>query len=367
MSEWRETAWGDMISLQRGYDITKSEQVLSGQVPVVSSGGISSFHDTAMSQGPGVLVGRKGTLGRVYFVEGPFWPHDTTLWVRDFKGNLPRFVYYALKGIDARLLNVGSASPTLNRNDVHPLPVSWPESYGEQRTIADLLGALDDKIISNAKLIGTSEELAVGIASESVPTVTLSEIVSHHKRSVDPTSLDDALVEHFSLPAFDAQHAPEVVAPQAVKSAKLEICQPSVLASKLNPRFPRIWDVPALGTRRGLASTEFLVLDSRFSSSSVLWSVLSQPSFSTSLESQVAGTSGSHQRVRPADLLATQVIDPRTMPDQAKDAITSLGLCAAAYRSESAKLATMRDTLLPELMTGRIRVKDADRVVGKVI
>lgn len=116
-----------------------------------------------------------------------------------------------------------------------------------------------------------------------------------------------------------------------------------------------------------LASTEFLVLESRYSSSSVLWSVVCQPGFSSSLESQVAGTSGSHQRVRPADLLATEVLDPRTMSDQVQDAITALGQSIASYRSESLKLAELRDALLPELMSGRLRVKDAERVVEDAV
>ena len=102
MGEWIETTWGDVVTLQRGFDITKNEQASDGIVPVVSSGGVASFHDESKSDGPGVIMGRKGTLGRVYYVPGPYWPHDTTLWVKDFKGNVPRFVYYALKSVDRR-------------------------------------------------------------------------------------------------------------------------------------------------------------------------------------------------------------------------------------------------------------------------
>src|SRR5438552_3827260 len=76
--------------LQRGFDITKDEQI-DGHVPVVSSGGIKSYHNVAKVQGPGVVVGRKGTLGSVHYVDGAYWPHDTTLWVKDFRRNDPRF------------------------------------------------------------------------------------------------------------------------------------------------------------------------------------------------------------------------------------------------------------------------------------
>ena len=93
---WQNCTIGDQITLQRGVDITK-KTARPGEVPVISSGGTSTYHDTAISEGPGVVIGRKGTLGTVFWSEGPYWPHDTTLWVKDFKGNDPRFVYYFLQ------------------------------------------------------------------------------------------------------------------------------------------------------------------------------------------------------------------------------------------------------------------------------
>jgi type I restriction enzyme S subunit len=123
--EWKRTTVGDQVILQRGFDITKDQQN-EGAVPVVSSGGIKSFHDRAMVQAPGVVIGRKGTLGKAFYLENDFWPHDTTLWVRDFKGNVPRLVYYFFTGLDVKKLNSGTANPALNRNHVHPVEVHWP-------------------------------------------------------------------------------------------------------------------------------------------------------------------------------------------------------------------------------------------------
>lgn len=137
MPEWRAVTIGDVITLQRGFDITRVEQ-RPGPIPVISSGGISSYHDTSAATGPGVVIGRKGTLGRAFYLSGDYWPHDTTLWVKDFKGNLPKFVYYFFLGLDVMGLDVGSANPTLNRNHVHPIQVRWPER-GDQEGIADVL------------------------------------------------------------------------------------------------------------------------------------------------------------------------------------------------------------------------------------
>jgi type I restriction enzyme S subunit len=124
---WRVGNLDELAVLQRGFDITKDQQ-RPGAVPVVSSGGIASYHDTAAKKGPGVVLGRKGVVGSVWYVEGDYWPHDTTLWVKDFKGHGARFVYYFFKynALSLTALDVGSANPTLNRNHVHGLRVLLP-------------------------------------------------------------------------------------------------------------------------------------------------------------------------------------------------------------------------------------------------
>lgn len=159
VGDWIETTIGEQVTLQRGFDITKAQQH-PGAVPVVSSGGISSYHDTATARGPGVILGRKGVVGSVYYIRSHYWPHDTTLWVKDFHGNNPRFVYYFFKYIAPRIakMDVGSANPTLNRNHVHPIHTLWP-SIPDQSIIADILGTLDDKIELNRRMNSTLETM----------------------------------------------------------------------------------------------------------------------------------------------------------------------------------------------------------------
>ena len=158
--EWVETTVGEQATLQRGIDITKMDQ-RAGVVPVVSSGGVSSYHDTSAATGPGVVLGRKGVVGSVYYVPSDYWPHDTTLWVKDFHGNDRRFVYYFFRWLAPRIatMDVGSANPTLNRNHVHPIEVRWPTHVNEQRAIAHILGTLDDKIELNRRMNETLEAI----------------------------------------------------------------------------------------------------------------------------------------------------------------------------------------------------------------
>ena len=134
---WDVAPVGRKIVLQRGCDITKDQQQ-EGGVPVVSSGGVSSFHNEALVQAPGVVVGRKGTAGAVYYIAVDFWPHDTTLYVSEFFRTDVRYAYFKLLSMDLASYDTGSANPTVNRNLIHPVAVSWPPVV-EQRAIADFL------------------------------------------------------------------------------------------------------------------------------------------------------------------------------------------------------------------------------------
>jgi type I restriction enzyme, S subunit len=129
---WERCTLGDQITLQRGKDITK-KSAKPGKIPVISSGGVSFFHDKAFVSGPGVLLGRKGSVGKVHFSNVDYWPHDTTLFVKDFKGNLPRFVYFFFKQFPISHYEASAANPSLNRNNLHPVKVLWPPLDLQQR------------------------------------------------------------------------------------------------------------------------------------------------------------------------------------------------------------------------------------------
>ena len=157
--KWQETTLGEVIELKRGYDLPKRER-FPGAVPLVSSSGVTDYHAASKVAGPGVVTGRYGTLGEVFFVRDDFWPLNTTLYVRDFKSNDPRFISYFLKGIDFLPFSDKAAVPGLNRNHLHQAPVWFPDDVNEQRTIAHILGTLDDKIELNRRMNETLEAMA---------------------------------------------------------------------------------------------------------------------------------------------------------------------------------------------------------------
>jgi type I restriction enzyme S subunit len=157
-SEWRSGRLGDFIELKRGYDLPQVKR-RRGAVPLVSSSGVSDSHDQAMVRGPGVVTGRYGTIGQVFFIEQDFWPLNTTLYVRDFKGNDPKFISYFLRTLDFFAYSDKAAVPGVNRNHVHEASVVLPDPE-TQEAIAACLGALDDRIALLRETNATLEAIA---------------------------------------------------------------------------------------------------------------------------------------------------------------------------------------------------------------
>lgn len=157
--EWVEKRLGDVINLKRGYDLPAAERS-PGIVPLVSSSGISDWIASAKVCGPGVVTGRYGTIGEVFYIDRDYWPLNTTLYVQDFKGNDPRFVSYLLRSINFLAYSDKGAVPGVNRNHLHEEPVRLPVDVAEQRRIAALLAAFDDRIDVNGRIGNTLEALA---------------------------------------------------------------------------------------------------------------------------------------------------------------------------------------------------------------
>ena len=159
VDSYRQMALPDVLELQRGFDLPATAR-RAGCVPVVASTSVVGRHDTAMVRGPGVVIGRSGSIGGAQWIETDFWPLNTTLWVKDFRSHDPRWAYYLLKSLNLSYLNAGSGVPTLNRNHLSNVRVHVPGPV-TQRAIAEVLGALDDKIEANRRQSAIASELAM--------------------------------------------------------------------------------------------------------------------------------------------------------------------------------------------------------------
>jgi type I restriction enzyme, S subunit len=153
------TTLGEVLTLKRGYDLPQSERK-EGDFPIISSSGISGSHSEAKVKAPGVVTGRYGTIGELFYVKEDYWPLNTSLYVENFKGNIPRYIYYFMHSVDVLQLSDKSSVPGVNRNHIHAIEICFERNTDVQRSVAKILGDLDDKIDLLREMNRTLEEIS---------------------------------------------------------------------------------------------------------------------------------------------------------------------------------------------------------------
>lgn len=203
-SGWVEKTLGEIVTLQRGYDLP-SQSRLPGSIPIMGSAGITGYHNQPTTEGPGVVVGRSGvgSMGVASYIDRDFWALNTTLFVSDFHGYSRDFVYYLLSTINFRQFDTGSAQASLNRNAVYPHRVNIPGSVDEQRAIAAFLGAIDGR----SKLLRDTNATLEAIAQALFKSWFIDfEPVRAKQRGIVPAGMDEATAALFP----DGLHESEV-------------------------------------------------------------------------------------------------------------------------------------------------------------
>lgn len=158
---WEKKPLGELLTLQRGFDLPVSKRK-EGHIPIYASTGINGYHVEAKVAGPGVVTGRSGSLGKVMYVIGDFWPLNTTLWVKEFKLVKPLFATHLLESMQLEQYNGGAAVPTLNRNDVHRVEVLCPSKVLLdlfEEYVGDIMSQLDTLKKASSKLANARELL----------------------------------------------------------------------------------------------------------------------------------------------------------------------------------------------------------------
>lgn len=156
MAIWKIDELGEFVTLKRGYDLPQQKRK-NGEIPIFSSSGVTGTHNEAMVEAPGVITGRYGTIGEVFFAETSFWPLNTTLYVENFHENDEKFVYYFLKTLEWKKFASASAVPGINRNTVHKEIVRFPD-FETQQKIASVLSTIDKKIAVNKAINDNLEQ-----------------------------------------------------------------------------------------------------------------------------------------------------------------------------------------------------------------
>ncbi len=272
----------------------------------------------------------------------------------------------------------GTAVPHISGQQIAAFPLRVP-SLPEQRAIASVLGALDDKIESNRRVVRSQLLVRQQLyrrtyEDQVVPRTPLGRIALVHKATAQPMASPDAIFEQFSIPAFDAGGDPEVCLGRTIASGKTPLPgSPVVLVSKLNPRTPRVWVPAPAGHGTAVCSPEFAVLRPATGVPHAWLEAVVRfdRGFYGELLSGVSGTTGSRQRVKPDDVLRATVpdADPAAMCEWAAFASPLLARDTVLDR-ERRTLTAIRDALLPKLVSGQIRVpptRDEQEAVETVV
>lgn len=366
MSHWQTSSLGARTVNHDSRRVpVRSVDRKPGPFPYYGASGIVDYVDGFLFDGLHLLVAEDGENLRsrktaiAFLADGKFWVNNHAHILQGDEDNDTRFLAYALEAVDVSGYLSGSTQPKLTQRALAMIPIYAP-GLTEQQGIAQTIRALDDLVHSKLRTIelaGSILDSVIDLHAPALPTVPLSELATRTSTLCDPSSLGDTYVDHYSLPAFDAWRWPEQVPATSIMSNKIKLVEPTILVSRLNPRFNRTWwaaprnDVPAL------ASTEFSALTPQPGEPlACLWLAVRAHAFRDELPRRVTGTSGSHQRVRPDDMLAIEVPDTRSLsPDVAETALALLNI-AHAYRAQIASITELRDVLAPELLSGRIRV-----------
>ncbi|RLI59941.1 MAG: restriction endonuclease subunit S [Candidatus Thorarchaeota archaeon] len=424
-SEWITTTIGEFCPLSYGKALPERARNSAGRVPVYGSNGIVGYHDKALTDGPTIIIGRKGTVGAVHFSPKPCWPIDTTFFVTSKDTQKLRFKYYLLKSLGLDRMNADSAVPGLNRDAAHACKVRVPP-FPEQRAIAHILGTLDDKIELNRRMNETLEAMARALfkswfvdfdpvidnalaAGNPIPEAlaekakrrlalgdkrkplpehirclfpdrfvdselgpipegwrvgTLGDVAEHVRRGIQPNEILPG------TPYIALEHMPkrcialsEWEVADGVESNKFEFKRGEILFGKLRPYFHKVGVAPV----DGVCSTDIIVAKPRYEN----WFgfVLGHVSSVEFVEYTTMVSTGTKMpRTSWRDMARYEVPLP---PDHVAAAFTRLirpGINRIIKGiHESRALAALRDALLPKLISGEIRVRDAEKFVKEAI
>ncbi|MEZ4402572.1 MAG: restriction endonuclease subunit S [Kofleriaceae bacterium] len=415
-TEWRECSLGDVLELKRGYDLPDRER-RPGTVPIVSSGGISGTHDEPKVVAPGVVTGRYGTLGLVFYLEQDYWPLNTTLYVRDFKGNDPHFISYFLRSLDFSAYSDKAAVPGLNRNHLHEARVRLPP-LSVQRQITQVLSVLDSKIELNRQMNETLEAMAralfkswfvdfdpvrakmagrapfgMNAATAALFPATLAGVGWTQQPDV-PSGWSVLPIRDVVEGVYDGPHAtppdatsgPIFLGIRNFRPTGLDFTEVKHIAESDWPAWTRrvtptagdivftyeatlgyFGVVPVgvrccLGRRTALVRPRALRLDGNY-----LFHWFIGSPFQAHLQAH-KNPGSTVDRILLRDFPDYPVLaPPRAIVETFAQMVAPMGAKLETNQAESRTLAELRDLLLPKLLSGELRIRDAEKAVEAVI
>ena len=382
MEEWKEYKLGDVLSIKYGKD---HKRLADGNIPIYGSGGIMRYGESSLYSGPSILIPRKGSLNNIMYSDKPFWTVDTMFWtiINEEIAN-PLFVYYSICKKDFASLNVGSAVPSLTVPVIEDIDILLPSKKIQDKVVS-ILKSLDDKIEINRRINDNLEQQAqalfkswfvdfepfkdgefieseLGMIPKGWRIGTLGDICVTNKRSykgdfayeieyIDTGSVINNVIDSTQIlnPATD----------KIPSRARRAVTEGDIIYSSVRPnqRHYALLFNPSSNT---VVSTGFVVITANWSGYRYyIYQYLIQDEIVDKLQAIAEQSVSTFPSLNAADITNLKIIIP---PNDVVDEFAAI--CCPFIeqieknQQESRRLASLRDTLLPKLMSGELKVND---------
>lgn len=345
MEDWKEYKLGDVLTIKYGKD---HKQIADGDIPIYGSGGIMRYGELSLYDGPSILIPRKGSLNNIMFANNPFWTVDTMFWTiinEDIANSL--FVYYSICKKDLASLNVGSAVPSLTVPVIEDIDILLPSKETQNRIVA-ILKSLDAKIEVNRRINDNLEQQAMAIFDMMFPAVALGDDVIGNaitpKRGKGLLS-KDAVKGNIPVVAGGLEPAtyhnePNTVAPVV-----------TISASGANAGFVNLWQIPVW-------SSDSSFIDASMTKYVYFWYVMLKKRQKEIFDAQ---TGSAQPHIYPKHI-AEMPMGNYGQSDVEKftEIVTPMFEIRGRNLKESERLSSIRDSLLPKLMSGELKLNEVN-------
>ena len=387
MAKWKKCTLGDLVTFQRGHDLPRT-QMKAGDYPVIGSNGIIGYHNAYTTEAPSITVGRSSNVGKPFIYYGRTWSHNTSLYIKDFKGNDPVFIYYFLQTLNLTHYAGGSAVPTLNRNHIHALDVCVPCDVNDQRTIGRYLQLLDEKITENQNINKNLEQQIRTLCNawlneyapfggscpndwELTPLASFAKFISGY--SYKGGELQDSTIAMATIKNFDRKGGFKLDGyKEIIPSSKLkpehhaELFDTLVAHTDLTQNAEVIGNAEPVLSFSGYNDIIFsmdvvkVVPDNPAISKFLIAAMLQTQQFKGHCLGYVNGTTVLHLSKRALPEYSLRLPRDFKVLQPLNDAVSSMYQQMALNIDESVQLAALRDSLLPKLMSSELDVSGID-------
>jgi type I restriction enzyme S subunit len=376
MEEWKEYKLGEVTIMKNG----KKRPKENGPFPVYGGNGIMDYANNYNAEKV-IIVGRVGAYcGNVFKCDDKCWVSDNAISVFAKDIINKDYLYYLMCTLDLHHHHIGAAQPLMTQDIIGNFDVRLP-SLPTQQKIANILSSLDDKIEVNRRINEQLEELAqalfkswfvdfepfkdgefveseLGMIPKGWKVCELSDILYISKDSINPSKTPDNLFHHYSIPAYDNSKREEAQEGKAIMSNKFKVTNKTTLFSKLNPRIKRVWFIDNV-KENAICSTEFVPYKAKNNELTYYVNgLINSDLFYNQALSIVNGATGSHQRFHPQDTLKFNIAFNESVAKEYSTIIEPVVSKILVNQQEITHLTTLRDTLLPKLMSGEIDVNE---------